>query len=431
MPSATMLPRTIRPAPDPLGLYIRVGWNDHRELLDLLARGDAHCFGFIFNADYLPRHLELLERVLESRLDAVLDFRTQPSATIGGHSAGLVNLPWGLPRPHVPKDFLDLPGRGRIAAMAEFACQHRFTQVLVPTHILTSTEDEWLTTDITNVQTLRLELNRRGAADVSLIYPLCIPYALWRDTAERRHLVEALRDSPIDALWLQIEGLGSTATGAGVRSYVVGAPDFASLKIPIIADGIGGLPGLALTAFGATSGLAHGVTFGERVDHGTWRLPRSPGSFGPVRRVYLPELDLMLPPTVAEALIRHSPRAQGQFSCRDTRCCPRGLQDMLHNPGRHFLVQRFKQLSRLSQTPQHLRPEVFANETVRPITDAVGQVSNWTFKDEDLAKAVLAHRKRLDGLRIVLLEQIQNGAQTPAAVVARTRTRRDSRPHAP
>ena len=34
----TLVPRLIRPAPDPLGLYFRVGRNDHRELLDLLDR---------------------------------------------------------------------------------------------------------------------------------------------------------------------------------------------------------------------------------------------------------------------------------------------------------------------------------------------------------------------------------------------------------
>lgn len=42
-------PRVVRPAPEPLGLYVRAGRIDHVELLNLFAAGDAECFGVVFN----------------------------------------------------------------------------------------------------------------------------------------------------------------------------------------------------------------------------------------------------------------------------------------------------------------------------------------------------------------------------------------------
>lgn len=37
----TPYPRDVRPVPDPLGLYVRVGHTDYSELLNLIAAGDA------------------------------------------------------------------------------------------------------------------------------------------------------------------------------------------------------------------------------------------------------------------------------------------------------------------------------------------------------------------------------------------------------
>jgi hypothetical protein len=37
--------RPVRSVPQPLGLYFRVGRNDQRDLLNLIAAGDAGCFG--------------------------------------------------------------------------------------------------------------------------------------------------------------------------------------------------------------------------------------------------------------------------------------------------------------------------------------------------------------------------------------------------
>jgi hypothetical protein len=54
--SGAQLPRLIRPVPDPLGLYLRVGRNDHRDILNLVSQGKLGCFGLV-SGDGSPARL--------------------------------------------------------------------------------------------------------------------------------------------------------------------------------------------------------------------------------------------------------------------------------------------------------------------------------------------------------------------------------------
>jgi hypothetical protein len=427
MASLNPPPRLIRSTPDPLGLFLRVGRNDHGEILDLLARGDAQFFGLIIESTAVKRQKELRERALASRLDVILDPRTQAAATVGGNTESLTALPWGLDRPAVPADFSDVAGRRRIQAIAEVVIDNGFTQVLAPTHSIASSTDPWLSIDAQSTRRLRHQLDRAGASHVQIPYSLAIPYSVLRDDDERESIIHDLRDVPMDSLWLQIEGLGSDATANGIRSYIRGACTFQALGKPLVADGIGGLAGLSLLAFGATGGLAHGVTFGERVDHSAWRRPRDKANrFGPARRVYVPELDLLLEPKVAAFLIHSSTRAKGLFGCRDTQCCPRGIRDMQENRARHFLIQRMKQVGKLGQWHLPLRAGRFVEEMVRPASDMLVQATNWNLKDVELGAKLGKQRRRLDAVRTALNADVANIEQR-SAVVPKTRSARELR----
>jgi hypothetical protein len=420
-------PRLIRPVADPLGLYIRVGRNDHVELLSLIAQGHPQCFGFVFEATLLTRHRELRELVLKNRFDAILDPRTQPAATLGGHSHEIAALPWGGDLPHTVEDFRGTRGRRVASLVAQCVMKHGFTEVLAPTHLLQSSADGWLAVDCDSTQSLREELDAMGGHGVQILYGLAIPYAAFRDLAERRELIRTLRQLPIDGLWLRVEGLGAEATSNGVRNYIEGARDFAALNLPIVADGMGGMAGLAVMAFGAAGGLAHGVTFGERVDNSSWRHARSGAGFGPTRRVYVPDLDLMIEPRTAAEFLRSSVRAQ-LFGCRDTGCCRRGLKDMLEEPAHHFLVQRMKQVAQLGRIPLPLRAGRFLEEQVRPVTDFLVQATNLRVKDEKLKEKLTVQRKRLDALRVSLGELSRGGTRKPAeTILPKTRIARELR----
>jgi hypothetical protein len=206
-------------------------------------------------------------------------------------------------------------------------------------------------------------------------------------------------------LWLKIDGLGSDNTANKTCNYLTAATDFHALGIPIVADHIGGLPGLALLAFGAVGGLAHGITLRERFAASSWHKPRKSGGFLQPRRVYFPDLDLMMDSKEAERVLEKHPKAHRLFSCRDKNCCHRGVKDMFQDSARHFLIQRGKQLNSLNGIPEQLRPQQFLNKHLLPLTDRVLKAANYDWGDDKkMAKNLQEHRKRLDKTRILLGE---------------------------
>jgi len=103
--------------PASLAFYVRIGHNDHKELLDLIASGERGICGLVIEAQNIPRHRELMAEANRKALHLVLDPKTQQMATIGGHSETLAALPWGLDRHHRLTDFDGAIGRSRAKQM--------------------------------------------------------------------------------------------------------------------------------------------------------------------------------------------------------------------------------------------------------------------------------------------------------------------------
>jgi hypothetical protein len=175
--------------------------------------------------------------------------------------------------------------------------------------------------------------------------------------------------------------------------------------MPVIGDHVGGLVGLGLLAFGAVGGIAHGVTMQERFDATNWRrVAESKNAWSMPKRVYVHDLDLMLKPDEARLLLEGVSRARSLFGCRDRHCCPRGIQDMLENPARHFLYRRLQDIAGLSQTPESLRAQIFL-ERLRPMTDRALSAANINWSHETMARKTRDQRKRLDGFRVAFSHQ--------------------------
>src|SRR5205085_4727300 len=153
-------------------------------------------------------------------------------------------------------------------------------------------------------------------------------------------------------LWLRVENYGSDASGEKVRSFIECVTHFQELKLPIVADFVGGIPGLSPLAFGAVGGIAHGVMVFESFRASHWKKPTEGNPRTPSHRVYFHELDLLLVPSQAEALLAHSTRIRGQHACRDPKCCPKGPKDMLDHPVRHYLRQRASEVTSIGTVPQ-------------------------------------------------------------------------------
>lgn len=422
--SNTLYPRLLRPVPDPLGLYIRAGRNDHGELLSMLSGGTPPGAGVVFDPSQLKHHGELLRAVQDRRLDAILDPRTQPLATIGGHSLSLAKLPWASDRPHGVQDFVDVQGRRVVRSIAKFVVANGFSQVIAPTHLIASIDDGWWDVDRSLTEMLRVDLDREGAVDVPIIYSLAIPYALFRDAHVRHELVEGLKSLPITTLWLQLDGFGSDSSATAVRAFLEGITDFHELRKPVVADHVGGLIGAALLAFGGVGGITHGVTLGERFDTSSWRRPRPSKAFGVARRVYVPELDLMLKPSDAASLFSLGPKAYRLFGCRNTMCCPRGLTDMMDNRVSHFLYQRMLEIKEIERVPESLRVSHFLEKRLRPATDRLVAATHLPWTDQGLQRRIEAQRKRLDRLRVALGNLASSGPRRSTSARPSTRVAR-------
>jgi hypothetical protein len=371
-------------------------------LSGLLATGKNSFCGAIFDPTKHERHAELRDQILDGRLDAILDPRTIRSATLGGYTDAMGELPWGVGRQHVPEDFVSVSGRRLVSALASFACDNGFTQVMAPTHFIGSIDSPWLDIDVNSTLVLRASLDRSGGASIPLIYPLAISYALFRSVEERTRLINKLRQLPVASIWLSVGGQGRNSTAAAVQKYIDAARDFHSLGIPLVADHMGGAVGLSLLAFGAVGGIAHGFMEYETFSTSHWNKPqKKQGGFGKPRQIYVPAIDGMLSEKEAEILFG-SRNARAHFGCNDTRCCPRGIKDMVHNHMDHFIYQRMKQVGDLSQMPESLRPQRFLEQHLRRATDRALAAAQVEWGDEKIQQKMQDNRKRLDKFRVAL-----------------------------
>ena len=110
--------------------------------------------------------------------------------------------------------------------------------------------------DLEGCKHLRRALDAEGGGRIAIDYPLITTYGTIREAAQRRALLSPLRDLPIDNLWLRVSGFGADASPIGVRRYVSAVADFHALDLPIVADCVGGLTGLAIVSFGTCGATA-------------------------------------------------------------------------------------------------------------------------------------------------------------------------------
>jgi hypothetical protein len=421
MSNVVSLPRPIamRSRPDPLGFYVRVGFNDHLELLHLIATGEHGMFGFVIDAHYVSRHRELITEARQRGFDVILDPKTQPMALPYGHTDGLGSLPWGGERFHRLPDFDLHAGREKASRIVDFALANNFTQVLGPTHLLSGANDPWLRRDIATMGWTADEIARSGKK-LGLLYSLALPMTAFRKGDERRAIVSAIADAPYDSIWVKIENFGDTATGEKTAAYIEGCRDLHARQVPVVGDHIGGLPGLGVLAYGGLGGMAHGVTMQQRFSAASWRRPSQARSGGSSWRVYLPGLDLLLKPTAAEGLLS-SPRLKAKCGCHDTHCCPHGVKDMIDRPVRHAMYQRAREIERISFIAPSLRASTYLEEQVRRVSDTVAAVAGLTNLDADLHDSL---RRKQGHMRLFRQAMAHFAEASPSESIAMAPTRR-------
>lgn len=405
-----LVPRLIRPVPPQLGAYIRPNRVDHKALLAFLAEGTpAGLQGIVFDPSLDGIHAELRGEARERGIEAVLDPRAMELALPGGYVGARRTLPWAGNAVHAPDALSGVHGRDYVKQIAEWAAQRRFSSVLAPTHYLTSSvKDPWFAIDQDLTSSLREALDAEGLASVKIYYPLALRTEAFFDRQQREQVRAGLRSLPIEAVWLRVQPFG-TRSGAGVvRNYIRACADLHSSNLPLVAEKSGTV-GLALLAFGAVWGIESGVTVGEHFDANNLITPRESGKpFTPLARVYLAALQTFLSKKQARKFLDNR-SIRAYFGCKE-RCCPRGAEDMLANPKRHFLRRRTAEVSRLSQLPETMRASRYMEEILRPATD---QMARAVRVEQQLGPA----KHRLDVLRSTLGGILENEAPVTFSAV--------------
>ncbi len=184
--SQALSPRTVRPAPEPLGWYVRPSHMDHRAIADAFANGSVGLHGVVFDPLHEYRHSDLHHLVIERNRDAILDPRTQELGSLGGFNKRISELPWASDRPHEPRDFADVSARRIVDTIAQYVVEKRYTAVLAPTHYIVSANSPWLDIDTYTTRLLRNYLDSAGAGRVPILYSLAVSYEAFRTADERR-----------------------------------------------------------------------------------------------------------------------------------------------------------------------------------------------------------------------------------------------------
>jgi hypothetical protein len=323
-------------------------------------------------------------------------------------------------------DFNDDHMQQFVEQIVQFVVEQKYSAVLAPSHyLMRGFSDPWLRIDLRLLELLQGRLDRSGAKDVAVYYPLCLPTSTFFDPAQRIALKQVFRDAPTpDAIWLRIHPLGGHSGHVTLESYIRSARDVQEMGVPLVGENVGSV-GSALLAFGALGGLDVGISSGETFDYK--RLLKKPVAgkkgFAPRRGVLLGGLGISLDAKTAKVFFENR-TLRAQYGCQDSNCCRAGVTDTLKEPRRHFLLSRLSDVAQLGSTPFQDRPSIYLEKFLRPTTDKLGRVSQADIPGVIKKKVEREHRK-LSGWRNTLGEMsrlpLATAAKVPAKRVERLR----------
>ena len=392
----------LTPRPEPIGHFIRIGGNGHRQLETLQGSGKLQLDRVVADAASFKAQKDLLGSLRNSGTEITLDTRIAELSEVGSY---VQSAQWlscvERSRPLIPADFAGDRSDRIVAEIAEFAIRNAFDAVLAPSHFVTDARNPWWPIDIKLCQHLRRALDQMGGAHVRIDYPLITTYRSLREPEQRRAFIAVMNDLPYSNLWLRISGFGADATGIAVRRSISAIADLHSIRRPIVADHVGGLVGLALVAFGATGAVAHGVAEKERFAGQQWLSPKPKGGGGHVGRIYIRALDRYFKIDDAQQLMELG-SARRLLACADRDCCPLGVEDTFKNPKGHFLTQRSSQLADLSRIHESRRVDRFLNHHLAQAARIARQAARLSPNSPSLARVLLENTVRIDLMRAIL-----------------------------
>jgi len=384
--------------PKEIAQTTRVGFREHSLCEQLLSANKLASRRFVLDAatEGSRRHKGLVRSLKDRKAEIVLDTNCAELSVVGRFAGSAKSAPWAVEgRPLDALDFTPRTNRSVIVPIARYAVRNEVTAVLSPSHFLIDSASGWLPIDLRSCEALRVALDQGGGGHIAIDYSVILPYSKFRDPEFRKLLCQELRNSPIDRILLRIAGFGVGATGVGISRFIEGSIDFHDLGVPLIADCVGGIASLAVTALGGVSGFASGLESKQRLDASSWLKPAGGGGGGQSKRIFISGLDCTISTSEMREFFDSTRMSRQHFGCSDPTCCG-DVDKMLRNPEAHQAVQTGRQVKALSDIPESLRAEQFLENYLYDrarIEERANKIRNMS---DDLRKKISFSAKRLE-----------------------------------
>lgn len=402
----------------PVGHFIRLGESGYNKLANLHAAGRFPATRVVVDASRLKHQKELVSALRAKGAEVVLDTKVAELSALEKFEGYARHAPWaalGHGGPLTPAHFDPKRAEDIFGQIARFAIEYRVHAVLAPGHFLADpTFGGWFDIDRASCLALRRALDREGGREIAIDYQLIVPHTALNDDAARSDFLGGLQDLPYDNLWVRASGFGNDAGPLTTKRFITAMAGLHNLGKPIIADYLGGLVGHAALAFGAISGLSHGISEKERFDAHSWHKPAKKAdnsNFGRATRIFMAGLDRSA--TIPELELMADARGGRRIvTCCDRACCPHGLKDTIADPRQHAAYQSFTMMAELAAVPDLNREQHFLSGRMADVDRQARQAKELKFDVTEaagrkidvaqLTKRLVDHSKQVEKMRLSL-----------------------------
>lgn len=157
--------------PPPIGHFLRVGHNGHRQLETLFERGRLGTDRIAIEACRFEEQQDLVSALWTQGREIVLDPNVAELSSSGRYQGACREFAWANQSgPLAPDDFQGERHQRIARLIADFAVERKVDTVLAPTHFLEGARDEWLSIDVKSVRLLRMALTDVGGRDIAIEY---------------------------------------------------------------------------------------------------------------------------------------------------------------------------------------------------------------------------------------------------------------------
>ncbi len=354
----------------PIAQFVRIG-SAHRKLGELQAAGRLPVRRVVIEAARFTHQKELIDVFRRDAVEIVLDPQVAELAALEKASGVARNAPWAQAAEGGllgPAFFQSGSKVDVVSQIARFAVENAVDTVLTPTHFIADPQfNGWFAIDRAACIALRRALDREGGSSIAIDYPVIHSHVALNDQAIRSDIQKGLEDLPIDNVWIRPSGLGNEPKPLATRQFITSMSALHNLGKPVIIDFLDGMLGQAVLAFGAASGLAHGIGEQNQFDARSWHKEpkqREEGAgFG--RTIYVPIPGLGRSVSRAELELLASARGgKRAVACQDA-CCAHGVADMSRDHRQHAARQAFACVEVLAGVPDMSRERFFLDKPLR------------------------------------------------------------------